>query len=160
MQTSEAGGGLQRLRGSEFFLHWNQDLVSKIATGKEMKNGESSELLIALTWTWQVSFPLTAYFVVVVEWPSHVQLFVTPWTAACQASLSFTVSQSLLKLMSIESVILSTISLSVIPFSSCFQSFPESGSFLVSQLFSTGGQSIEASALHQSFQWIFRVDFL
>ena len=36
---------------------------------------------------------------------SHVQLFATPWTAACQASLSFTVSWSLLKLMSIESVI-------------------------------------------------------
>ena len=35
---------------------------------------------------------------------SHVLLFVTPWTAACQASLSITNSQSLLKLMSIESV--------------------------------------------------------
>ena len=35
---------------------------------------------------------------------SIVQLFVTPWTAACQASLSLTISQSLLKLMSIESV--------------------------------------------------------
>ena len=35
---------------------------------------------------------------------SCVQLFVTPWTAACQASLSFTISQSVLKLMSIESV--------------------------------------------------------
>ena len=35
---------------------------------------------------------------------SHVQLFVTPWTAARQASLSFTISRSLLKLMSIESV--------------------------------------------------------
>ena len=35
---------------------------------------------------------------------SHVQLFVTPWTAARQASLSFTISQSLFKLMSIESV--------------------------------------------------------
>ena len=35
---------------------------------------------------------------------SHVQLFVTPWTAACQATLSITNSQSLLKLMSIESV--------------------------------------------------------
>ena len=35
---------------------------------------------------------------------SHVQLFATPWTAACQASLSITDSQSLLKLMSIESV--------------------------------------------------------
>ena len=35
---------------------------------------------------------------------SCVWLFATPWTAACQASLSFTISQSLLKLMSIESV--------------------------------------------------------
>ena len=32
------------------------------------------------------------------------QLFVTPWTAACQASLTFTISQHVLKLMSIESV--------------------------------------------------------
>ena len=35
---------------------------------------------------------------------SHVRLFAAPWTVACQASLSFTISQSLLKLMSIESV--------------------------------------------------------
>ena len=39
-----------------------------------------------------------------------------------------------------------TISSSVIPFSSCFQSFPTSGSFLVSQFFSLGGQSIGISA--------------
>ena len=38
---------------------------------------------------------------------SHVWLFVTPWTATCQSSLSFTISWSLLKLMSIESVMLS-----------------------------------------------------
>ena len=36
---------------------------------------------------------------------SRVRLFVTPWTAACQASLSSTNSQSLLKLMSVKSVI-------------------------------------------------------
>ena len=41
---------------------------------------------------------------VVVQPLSQVQLFATPWTAACQASLSFSISQSLLKLMSIESV--------------------------------------------------------
>ena len=41
---------------------------------------------------------------VVVQWLSHVWLFATPWTAACQASLFFTISQKLLKLMSIESV--------------------------------------------------------
>ena len=46
-------------------------------------------------------------YVVIVRLLSHVQLFVTPWTAACQAPLSSTVSQGLLKLMSIESVMLS-----------------------------------------------------
>ena len=39
-----------------------------------------------------------------VQLPSHVRLFVTPWTAACQASLSFAISHSLLELMFIESV--------------------------------------------------------
>ena len=39
---------------------------------------------------------------------SHVQLFATSWTAACQASQSFTVFQSLLKFMSIESLMLSS----------------------------------------------------
>jgi len=42
--------------------------------------------------------------IVIVQSLSNVQLFATPWTAALQASLSFTISQSLLKLMSIESV--------------------------------------------------------
>ena len=42
--------------------------------------------------------------VVVVQLPSHVRLFVTPWTAARQASLSSTVSWNLLKLMSVESM--------------------------------------------------------
>ena len=53
--------------------------------------------------------------------------------------------QSLLKLMSIESV-MPSISSSVNPFSSCLQSFPASGSFLLSQLFASGGQGIGASA--------------
>ena len=44
---------------------------------------------------------------VVVQSLSHSRLFATPWTAAHWASLSFTISQSLLKLMSIESVMLS-----------------------------------------------------
>ena len=60
---------------------------------------------------------------------SGVQLFATPWTAARQASLSITNSQSLLKLMSVESVVPSNISSSVVPFSSCLQSFPGSGYF-------------------------------
>ena len=67
---------------------------------------------------------------------SRVWLFATPWTAARQASLSITNSQSLLKLMSIESVMHS-----LIPFSSCIQSFPASGSFQMSQLFASDGQN-------------------
>ena len=47
------------------------------------------------------------FAIVVVQSLSCVLLFMIPWTAACQASLSFTVSQNLLKLMSIESVMLS-----------------------------------------------------
>ena len=78
-------------------------------------------------------------FVASVQSLSPVQLFVTPWTAACQASLSITKSRSLLKLMSIESVMPSNISSSVVPFSSCLQSCPASGSFLKSQFFSSGG---------------------
>ena len=48
---------------------------------------------------------------------SSARLFATPWTTAYQASLSITNSQSLLKLMSIEAMMPSTISSSVIPFS-------------------------------------------
>ena len=153
---------------------------------------------------------------------SSVQLFAIPWTATHQASLSFTISLNLFKLISIESVMLSnhlilcclflllpsifpsiraisnelalcissvqfscsvvsdflrphelqhtrppcpsptprvhtnpcpssqwcypTISSSVIPFSSCPQSFPASGSFQMSQLFASGADSIGVSA--------------
>ena len=68
-----------------------------------------------------------------------------PWTAAHQASLSFTMSQSLLKVVSIESVMPSNHLILCHPFS-CFQSYPTSGSFPVGQLFESGGQSIGASA--------------
>ena len=47
---------------------------------------------------------MVRWIVIVVQSLSHVRLFATPWTAAHQASPSFTISWSLLKLMSIESV--------------------------------------------------------
>ena len=70
----------------------------------------------------------------------------TPWTAAHQASLSITSSQSLLRLKSIESM-MPSISSSVVPLSSCPESFPASGSFAMSQFFASSGQIIGASAL-------------
>ena len=67
-------------------------------------------------------------------------------TAAWQASLSITNSWSLLKLMSIESVMPSNHLILCSLLSSCLQSFPASGSFPMNQFFASGGQSIGVSA--------------
>ena len=80
---------------------------------------------------------------VIVQSLSRVQLSVTLWTAARQASWSFSVSQDLLKLMSTELVMTSS---HLIPFSSCPQYFPASASFPMSWLLASGGQNIGASA--------------
>ena len=82
----------------------------------------------------------------VVQLLSYVPFFATPWTAGCQDFLSFTISQSLLKLKCVDFVMRPNISFSDAPFSSGTQSFPASGSFPVSQLFPSGGQSIGASS--------------
>ena len=69
------------------------------------------------------------------------------WTAACLASLLITNSQSILKLISTESVMPSTISSSVVLFSSCLQSFPASGSFPMFLNCGVGGDSWESLRL-------------
>ena len=91
--------------------------------------------------------PITTLLIdYVVELLSCIQLFVTPWTAARPASLSFTIYQSLLKLMSLESVMPSNHLILCCPFPLLPQSFPASGSFAVSWLFASDGPSIGASA--------------
>ena len=81
----------------------------------------------------------------VVQLLIRVQLFATSWTAACQASLSFTISWSLLKLMSIELVTPSSHLILCCPLFILPSIFPASGSFQISQFFASGGQSIGAS---------------
>ena len=108
------------------------------------KNLDGREKCLGLH-LWE-SWNLSA-FVVAMQSLSRVWLLATPWTAAYQASLCFSVSWSLLKFMSIESVILSNCLILCGPFSSCPQSLPASGSFPMNQLFKWGGQSIELSAL-------------
>ena len=76
---------------------------------------------------------------------SCVQLLVTPWTAAPQASLSITNSPSLLKLISIEAVMPSNHLILCHPFLLLPSIFPSIGSFPVSQFFASGGQSIGVS---------------
>ena len=92
------------------------------------------------TWSEMVAIPLAQSL-------CRVQLFATLWTAACQAPLSFTVSPRVCS----NSCLLSqwcylTISSSAALLSFCLQSFPASGSFLVNQLFASGGQSTGASS--------------
>ena len=80
---------------------------------------------------------------------SHVQLFVIPWTTAHQAFLSPAPGVHP-RPCPLSRWYHPTFSSLAVPFSSCPQSFPESGPFQISQLFASGGQSIG---------WIFRTDF-
>ena len=91
---------------------------------------------------------------------SRAWLFATPLTAAHEASLCIINSRNLLKLMSIESVMSSNHLILCHPFFSHFQYFPASGSFQMSQLFTSGGQNIGVSASTSVLPWIFRTDFL
>ena len=111
-------------------------------------------------WLTLKQFLLSSLFVVVVQSLSCVWLFVTPWTAACQASLSFTISRSLLKFMSIELVMLSNhlilccplLMLSILPSTRVFCN--------ESAVHIRWPKVLEFQLQYQSFQWIFRVDFL
>ena len=88
----------------------------------------------------------------VADWTgiSRVRLFVTPWIAARQASLSITNSPVHPNPCPLSQWCHPTISSSVVPFSSWLQSFPASGSFPMSWLFASGGQSIAASSSSSS----------
>ena len=78
----------------------------------------------------------------VVQSPNRVQLFATPRTARCQASLSLTISWSLFKFMATALVMPSSHLILWHP-----QSFPASGTFPMSRLFASGDQNNGASAL-------------
>ena len=76
---------------------------------------------------------------------SHVWLFATPWTAARQASLSITSSRGCSNSCPLSQWCHAITPSSVVPFSFCLQSSPSSRSVLMSQFFTSGGQSIGAS---------------
>ena len=115
-----------------------------------------SSFLPKAAYKWKWSIPKS--FVVVVQSLSLFRLFVTPWTAG------FPVLHYLPEFAPIQSVMPLTFSSSATPFS-CLQSFPASGSFPMSPLFASGGQSIGVSAskpvLPMNVQdWLpFRIDW-
>ena len=89
---------------------------------------------------------LPHWYISSVQSLSLVQLLMTPWTAAFQASLPITNSWSLLEFMSIKSVMPSNHLILCCPFLLLHQSLPASGSFPMSQLFTSGSPSIGVSA--------------
>ena len=118
--------------------------------GDDVSWGPPENLLLVLTYLFYHKYLFGAYcaigiIFVIVQSFSHVQFCVIPWTAAHQASLlSFTISWSLLKLVSIEWMIPSNHLIYFHPLLllPCLSHFPASGSFPVSRLFTSGGQSI------------------
>ena len=125
-------------------LHWNMNYIAvslkliqhcKLTIHQLKKEKSSLQVQVAQ------SHPAES-----VQLFSRIQLFVAPRTAARQTSLSITNSQSLLKLMSMESVVPSNHLILCHPLLLRLQAFPASGSFLMSQFFTSGGQSIGASA--------------
>ena len=108
-------------------ISWMEEPGRLQSMGLQRVRHDWSDLAAAAAW----------HVVVIVQLLNRVWLFVTQWTAVCQASLSFTISQSLLKFMSIELVILCNHLILYCPLSSCPQIFPsirifsnDSGHFL------------------------------
>ena len=89
---------------------------------------------------------LNKFVVVVVQSLKHVWHFVTPWTAAHRASLSFTIWRVCSIAYPLSQWCHPNISSAVFSFSSCLQSFSESGFFPMTQLLASGGQNTGASA--------------
>ena len=97
---------------------------------------------------------------VVVQSLSCVQLFVTPWTRACQALLPFTTSWRLLRFMSILLVLLCNHLILCCPLLTLPSIFPSIRVFSNESALHYVAKVVELQLQNKSFQWIFRVDFL
>ena len=143
-----------------FFISW--------VTGKTLENKTSSPKLWIKRGKNAVSENILYYPIMVerkamtnlavVQWLSHVRLFVTHEQQHTRLSCP-SPPEACWNSSPLSQWCHPTISSSVIPFSSCPQSFPASGSFPMSQLFSSGGQiigvSASASVLPMNFQTLF-----
>ena len=108
-----------------------------------------------------LSLAVNSILHIVVQLLSRVWLFETLWTAACQASLSFTISWSLLKLMSIELVMRSNHLILCHPLLCLLSVFPSIRVFFPwVGCFHQVAKVWKLPLQRQFFQWIFRVNFL
>ena len=128
----------------------------------------SNQIVCFICWYWVVWVLYIYWIFSSVNLLGCFRLFATPWTAACQVSLSITNFRSLLKLMFIESVMLSNHLILSHPLFLLPSIFSNIRSFQMSQFFASGAQSIGASAsasasvLPMNIQnwFFFRMDWL
>ena len=125
-----------------FFISYTCLVYSTFCNLKDCSLPGSS--VYALCWSLNILFSSVQFSLV--QSLTRVWLFATPWTMACQASLSITNSCVYSNSCPLSRWYHLTISSSVIPFSSCLQSFPASRSFQMSQFFPSGGRSTGVSA--------------
>ena len=134
-------------------------------------------MLVAMTWI-RVSFLIGSIHILIytliergirrllgqcfvaVQSISHVWLFANPWTAAFQASLSITISRSLLKLMFIETAVPSSHFILSSPSHPAFNLSQHQSLFQWASSLNKVAQGLELQLQHRYFQWIFRIDFL
>ena len=90
-----------QVSGGETGYYWPRNMAN--VCWKRRLNSTASVSISSYVMLCDGSFAIK----VLVQWLSRVRLFVIPWTAACQASLSFTISRNLLKFMSVEPVMAS-----------------------------------------------------
>ena len=145
--------GGPRSRHQSIWFQWNFSswLANDCLLTVPSHDRKSPGLFLSYKGTNPSATPSPLHLLVIVQWLSYVQLFATPRTAACQASLSFTISQSVLKLKSIELMIPSNHLILCHPLlllPSIFPSIRASGSFSMNWLFASGDQSIEATSTH------------
>ena len=135
VQTRKGRGSLDALWGKKKWVPDSKGRLLPTHSGPQKQRRTSERITKQRDWRQGVF----------VQSPSLVWLFMTPWTAACQASLSPTISWSLPESMSIESVMHSN-NLIIYPFLLLPSIFPSIRVFAISQLFSSGDQSIGALA--------------
>ena len=137
---------------TQFHVHWISDTI-------QLSHPLSPS---SCTATMLNSHLITLYFIQFssVQSLSCVQLFVTSWATARQVPLSSTVSQSLFKLMSIETVIPSNYLILCHPCLLIPLVFQHQGLFQWVGSLHQVAKVLEFQLQHQSFQWLFMVDFL
>ena len=138
---------------SQGLVHWNVDTVGSLFLRNEV---EPKKSLLESTGIWTTlskkkrkscSWQNKKIMVSVVQSLSRVWLFVTPWTAACQAPLSSTVFQSLLAFTYLDLVMLSNHLILSCPLLLLCSIFPSTRVFPNEWLFSSSGQITGVSAL-------------